>query len=188
MPHHTSMLLEELAIKYSCDKYYSHSYIDTGFYEQLFSPRKVRRLLEIGIGYEELMKPLVPKYIHGASLYMWEEYFDKAEIFSCDIRPGTLINKGRIHSVVCDQYDLRSMNAVAHSFGGNFDVIIDDGCHHTLAQVVSFMALWPHLTTGGIYIIEDVGYPDVVSKAIDGEIHIFRKDGRWDDVAVTREK
>ena len=180
------MTLQELAIKYSCDKYYAHSYI--GAYESLLTGVHVRRLLEIGVGYPDLMQPLVPKYIHGASLKMWEEYFPLAEIFSCDIRQSVLINEGRISSTFCNQYDSRSLQQMADKFGGEFDVIIDDGCHHTLAQVISFFVLWPHLNPGGIYIIEDVGYPEVLAKAVDGETHIFRKDGRWDDVLITKRK
>lgn len=180
------MTLRELAIKYSCDKYYAHSYID--FYETVFSGMSVRRLLEIGIGYPELMAPLVPKYIHGASLRMWATYFPNSDIFACDIRPDTLINESNIRSVVADQYDAGSLKRMAEGFGGYFDVIIDDGCHHPLAQVISFSALWPYLSVGGIYVVEDVGYPDILSKAIDGKAHIFRKDGRWDDVIVVKRK
>jgi|SRR3990167_8510638 len=181
-------VLKELAIKYSCDKYFAHSYIDSGFYDRLFNGRDVQRLLEIGIGYEELMSPLVPNYVHGASLKMWADYFPQAQIFACDIRQDTLINTERIHSKVCDQYDYSALTRMTVEFGGNFDVIIDDGCHHTLAQVISFMVLWPHLSNGGVYIIEDVGYADVLAKAVDGTAHIFRKNGRWDDVVVIKQK
>lgn len=188
--------LTDLAIKYSCDKYYQHSYIDSGFYEKLFAGRDVRKFLEIGIGYEALMAPLVPKYIHGASLRMWEEYFPHADIFSCDIRSDTLVNEGRIRSVCCDQYDASSLQKMITAFWSwrrvfddrGFDVIIDDGCHHTLAQVISFYTLWPYLNHGGVYVVEDVGYPEILAKAIGGEIHVFRKNGRWDDVLVTKEK
>lgn len=181
--------LEELAIKYGSDKYYQHSYLP--FYENLFTGRNVTRLLELGIGYAEMMQPLVPNFINGSSLKMWEEYLPDAQIFACDIRPETLVNEGRIHSYVCDQYDARALNEMLGKIFDEFDiegfdVIIDDGCHTTLAQVISFSVLWPHLNLGGIYIIEDVGYPDVLAKAVDGEVHIFRKNGRWDDVLVTK--
>ena len=180
--------LEDIARYYYCDKLHSHSYIN--FYSSLLVDIKVRRLLEIGIGFPELMSPLVPKYVHGASLRMWADYLPDADIFACDIRPDTLINEGRIHSVVCDQYDTVALEGMAEQFtaGGLFDVIIDDGCHHTLAQVISFFTLWKYLAPGGVYVVEDVGYPDVLSKATGGEVHIFRKDGRWDDVLVTKEK
>lgn len=181
--------LTELAVKFSCDKLYTHSYIETGFYADQLAKVDVRRLLEIGIGFESMIRPLVPRYVHGASLKMWEEYFPQANIFSCDILPETLVNEGLISSVVCDQYDAGDLIRMAKGFGGNFDVIIDDGCHHPLAQVTSFYTLWPYLADGGIYIIEDVGYPELLSKAIAGsEVHIFRKNSRWDDVAVTKRK
>ena len=82
--------LESLAIKYSCDKYYAHSYIP--FYTELFENMNVRRVLEIGIGYEDLMGPFVPHYVHGASLLMWNDYFQKAAIYACDIRSETLVS------------------------------------------------------------------------------------------------
>lgn len=176
--------LRELAGQYYCDKLYAHSYIDA--YEELLSGRNVRRLLEIGIGNQELMRPLVPKYVHGASLKMWADYFPDADIYACDIRDDVLVNEGRIHSTVCDQYDYLRLQVAFGTY--TYDVIIDDGCHHPMAQVISFAALWPLLNKGGIYIIEDVGYPELISKAIDGDAHIFRKDGRWDDVLVTKHK
>ena len=183
------MTLTELAVKFSCDKYYTHSYIP--FYENLFAGRYVRRLLEIGIGYKEMMLPLVPEYVHGASLRMWEEYFPSAQIYSCDIRPDTLVNEGRIRSVVCDQYDRESLLQMAATYcqsDNYFDIIIDDGCHHPMAQIITFAALFPRVRHGGIYVIEDVGYPELVAKAITGNTHIFRKDGRWDDVIITKER
>ena len=38
----------------------------------------------------------------------------------------------------------------------NFDVIIDDGSHKPSDQIKSFEILWPMLSDGGLYIIEDV--------------------------------
>lgn len=178
------MSLAEIAEKYYCDKFYTHSYIP--FYEKILKDRKVESLLEIGIGYEEMMRPLVPKYIHGASLKMWEEYFPSAQIYSCDIKPELLVNEGRIHSVQCDQYDFTALQDLGVRFG-RFNAIIDDGCHHPMAQIISFAALYPYLRYGGVYIIEDVGYPELVAKAIGGQIAIFRKNGRWDDVIVYKE-
>ncbi len=179
--------LRELATTYGSDKLFAHSYIDS-FYAQVFERMSVRRLLELGIGFADLMRPLVPHYVHGGSLLMWADFFPAAQIYACDIRPETLINNGRIQSLQCDQYDAAALRAVAQSFGGHFDVVIDDGCHHTMAQIISFMVLWPHIVPGGLYVIEDVGYPEVLAKAIEGEMHIFRKDGRWDDVLVTKRK
>jgi hypothetical protein len=174
-------LLHDLAENYGCDKLHSHSYIP--FYESTL-PKHVTSLLEIGIGYENLMLPFVPFYTHGASLLMWENYFPHAEIFSCDIRPETLINGGRIHSVVADQSDADSLKAMAQGFGGNFDVIIDDGSHQREHQLLTAQVLMPYLRPGGLYCIEDVMEfnCEELAAAIGG--HVWKGTKRIDDNLV----
>ena len=36
-----------------------------------------------------------------------------------------------------------------------FDIIIDDGGHKMNQQIASFNALWPRLSDGGLYVVED---------------------------------
>jgi hypothetical protein len=155
------MTLKSLAEKYCCDKLYAHSYIEN-FYEQALADRHVRHLLEIGIGFADLMTPFVPRYIHGCSLRMWEEYFSDAEIYSCDIRPETLVNEGRIHSIVADQSKAEDLAKLLEFAGGGFDVICDDGSHLPQHQIFTAQFFLPAMTHGGIYIIEDVGSPERV--------------------------
>ena len=38
---------------------------------------------------------------------------------------------------------------------GPFDIIIDDGGHKMHQQIASFNALWPRLSDGGLYVVED---------------------------------
>src|SRR3990167_1615675 len=156
--------LESLAIKYSSDKYYRHSYIPV--YERLFQGVPVRRLLEVGIGFKDLMVPFLPKgveYVHGSSLRMWREYWPGADIYACDIREDALIQEYRIISAVCDQSKLRSLFDLklwaSNSRGCWFDVIIDDGSHQFNHQLLTAAVLLPTLVTGGVYVIEDT-YPD----------------------------
>jgi len=167
------MNLTDLAKKYGSDKLHCHSYIP--FYAALFSNMKVRRLLEIGIGYEELMAPFVPFYVHGSSLLMWQEYFPEAEIYSCDHLPEILINEGRIHSWVCDEAKPGAMlDLVVNKIGGNLDVAIHDGSHVTEYQVASVRALLPFLSPGGVCVIEDVQDPvRVVSELGEGRVFMF---------------
>jgi hypothetical protein len=159
--------LEDMARKYSADKWYNHSYVP--LYEGFLSAKPVHRLLEIGIGYRELMEPFVPFYVHGASLKMWAAWLPEAEIYACDIREDTLINEGRIHSMVCDQSSEHSLLRMVTTFGGTFDVIIDDGCHIPAVQILTARTLVPYLSPGGIYTIEDC-YADT-AKAIAAELH-----------------
>lgn len=107
--------LYDLALHYSCDKLHSHSYIP--IYEQLFAGmqahKTVKKVLEIGIGYEDLMKDFVPRYVHGASLKMWEAYFPQAQIFACDVRLDTLFHDGRVPFLL-----LRSVKSAVAARGG----------------------------------------------------------------------
>lgn len=146
--------LHDVAVRYGCDKLHSHSYIPV--YADLFANRTVRRLLEIGIGFEDLMKPFVPHYVHGASLRMWADYFPDAEIYACDIREDTLINEGRIHSFICDQSSVTSLVDLMVAIRGACDVVIDDGSHVTEHQVLTAKVLLPSMAAGTLYVIEDV--------------------------------
>jgi hypothetical protein len=178
--------LKFLANKYNCDKLHSHSYIP--FYSDLFKDMQVKRLLEIGIGFEDLMKPFIKgPYIHGASLKMWEEFFPEAHIFACDIREDTLVNEGRIRSFVCDQSDIGDLFVTLFEIGGRLDVIIDDGSHQTEHQVISAKTLLPFVNKGGVYVIEDCQQPHlVVSELGEGEIYEFGKQADDNLVVVRR--
>lgn len=174
--------LYDLAVKYSADKFYAHSYVP--IYNTLFHTIQVKRLLEIGIGYEDLMTPFVPKYVHGASLKMWEEFLPEAEIFACDIREDALVNEGRIASVVCDQSQPLELLAMVGKFGGSFDMIIDDGSHLKEHQIITAITLLPYLATRGVYVIEDC-YPDTsqeIAEKFGGEV--FSGTKRADDNLV----
>ena len=150
----------EIALKYHCDKVLRHSY--TPVYYELFEGMHVRRLLEIGIGTEDLMKPFVDVYVHGASLWLWQEFFLEADIFACDIREDVLINEGRIRSYWCDQRSVESLQALLKQTGRNFDVIIDDGSHVTEDQITSAKVLVPTLALGGVYVVEDCWHPELI--------------------------
>lgn len=182
--------LRQLAEKYSSDKLYWHSFIPK--YEELFAGMEVKRLLEIGIGFKDLMQPFLPsgmEYVHGSSLKMWEEYFPEAEICACDIREDTLINEGRIRSVVCDQSDYRSLHAMQIQFGpGSFDVIIDDGSHIGEHQWFTAGHLLPRLSKGGLYIVEDVWDNSdgrTLAQVYKGELWRGEK-GRDDNLVIIR--
>lgn len=136
------MSLDELALKYGTDKGSTdHSY--TRYYEQLLAGRQVKSLLELGVW-------------KGASLRMWRCYFDDANIVGLDRNPPRRDLEGiDVEQVQGDQNDPNLIESVALAYGP-FDVIIDDASHISSVTIKSFQQLYPHLRSGGLYVIEDL--------------------------------
>ncbi len=178
------MSLATLALRYHCDKLTRHSYIS--FYENLFADMEIGNMLEIGIGYKELMEPFAPGYVDGASIYMWRDYLPNTNIWACDIRGDILINDGRIHSFVCDQSKVEELQKLVERIGVKLDVIIDDGSHQLVDQILSARTLLPHLNLGGVYVIEDVQRVDELVGAIGGVPYCFGKTSDDNLVVIRR--
>lgn len=93
----------------------------------------------------------------GGSLEVWRKYLgQQATIFGIDINPACANrvdapNQCRIGS----QDDPSFLHGVVEEMGG-VDVVLDDGSHMVPHQVVSFAALFPLLSEGGLYLIEDM--------------------------------
>ncbi len=160
----------KLAIKWRTDKTPSIYHGYTPYYHELLKDRKIKKMLEIGIGSVKMYEGTclssmqhVDGYITGASLYMWQEYFPEAEIYALDVVRDILINDGRIKSYYCDQGSEASLLEAAEKLGTGFDLIIDDGSHDSPHQILTANTLIPRmLGPGGVYIIEDVGWPQTV--------------------------
>ena len=121
-----------------------HHYIP--LYERYFSPFRGRkiRFLEIGVS-------------KGGSLQMWRKYFgDDAIIFGIDIDPECARFNGLSGQVrIGSQVDELFLESVVREMGG-LDIVLDDGSHHMKHIPVSLKYLFPHLSNGGIYMIEDL--------------------------------
>ena len=136
--------LTRLAEGTKTDKGLSGHYY-TEIYDLFFLPLKNRagKVLEIGIA-------------SGDSLKMWRDYFPKATIYGIDIVPKTELDSDRIKTFVADQANRSQLESFVGKFGGNFDIIIDDGGHHMNHQQISLGFLFKYLKPGGYYIIEDL--------------------------------
>lgn len=123
----------------------------TPLYERHLGPSRRRslRLLEIGIGgYGGGV------HAGGASLRMWRSWMPRASIVGIDVSPRHF-DEPRITTHVGDQADpafLRDLSA--HE--GPFDVVIDDGSHRSEDVICSFRVLWPLVSPGAVYVIEDL--------------------------------
>lgn len=102
------------------------------------------KFLEIGI-------------LHGDSVKMWERYFPKGDLHFVDktFERITYFSK-RSSYYLADQKIPEELRKVIKETGSGFDVIMDDAGHHSEGQITSFIELFPHLKSGGLYIIEDL--------------------------------
>lgn len=151
------MTLDEIAIKHGTDKASKHPLIAghdyCRFYEQFFEPLRDQpiKFLEIGVG-------------GGESIRAWLEYFPNAKIFGLDFvqhtNPWNTPRSGvheRYTFVHGDQTDEVMWKCLAADYGGDWDVVMDDGGHHNDQVIISFNALWPALKSRGLYCVEDLG-------------------------------
>lgn len=137
--------LNHLALESGADKSSNyHNY--TEIYAQYFASLKEKpiKFLEIGIH-------------QGSSVKLWERYFKNAELHFIDITFSTIkYFSDRSHYHLVNQEDPQALQKFAVETGGNFDIIVDDGGHMMNQQIVSFQNLFPHIKSGGMYIIEDL--------------------------------
>lgn len=121
---------------------HDHGFVEV--YERFFFQyrHKQIRILEVGI-------------YNGDSLKLWSNYFSQASIFGIDIVPKPDYGE-QIKTYVADQADRTQLQKFIDTYGGDFDIIIDDGGHSMQQQQVSFGFLFPFVKPGGYYVIEDL--------------------------------
>jgi 23S rRNA U2552 (ribose-2'-O)-methylase RlmE/FtsJ len=102
------------------------------------------RFLEIGVS-------------KGGSLDVWRRFFgEKAVIFGIDIDPACASFDGISGQVrIGSQADPDFLSAVVSEMGG-VDVVLDDGSHDSNHIRTSFRTLFPKMSEGGVYMIEDL--------------------------------
>lgn len=115
-------------------------------YEQYFWKWRGRspRFLEIGVQ-------------NGGSMAMWRNYFGpSATIFGIDIDPRCAAMDGLNGAVrIGSQDDADFLNSVVEEMGG-IDIVLDDGSHFQTHVLTSFRTLFPKLSQGGVYFVEDM--------------------------------
>jgi len=143
----------KLAEKYYVDKCPKYNHYYTPEYHKLLNEKKYSSMLEIGIGYPELMKKFTcNNYKSGASLFMWRDYFKDCIIHGADIKNFT-INEENIVIHQCDQSNCESLETMMNTIG-IMDFIIDDGSHILEHQILTFQTLNKYCND--MYIIEDI--------------------------------
>lgn len=94
---------------------------------------------------------------HGGSLQMWREYFGPgAKIVGIDVDERCRRFEGDdISILIGNQADPAFLASVRERFP-RVDILIDDGGHQMVEQIVTFGELYPHLQPNGVYLCEDV--------------------------------
>ncbi len=171
----TTKSLTEIANHYATDKgtigpsarWNAHNYTDV--YEAYLEKYRFDPLnfLEVGLGVtgEHWRSDIVHgKNSGGASIRMWYDYFEKANIFGIDINECAYLDNDRIKTYVADQGDTASLDAAMKKMGvEELDFVIDDGSHRPDHQQITFSYFFKKLKPGGLYFIEDLlsnGYGD----------------------------
>jgi hypothetical protein len=142
--------LNTLAARFDSDKWGLWHWF-TPHYETHF--RRLRdepvRILEIGIGgYDN-------PDAGGGSLKIWRDYFRRGHVFGLDVFAKHGLDEDRITTIQGSQNDPDFLRALAARHGP-FDIVIDDGSHVNEHVLTSFHALFPHVRTGGFYVVEDL--------------------------------
>ena len=121
-----------------------HHYIPV--YDRYFSRFRGRqvRFLEIGVS-------------KGGSLQVWRQYFGPdAVIYGIDIDPACSQFDGAAGRVrIGSQDDPAFLASVVAEMGG-VDVVLDDGSHRMDHVRSTFGFLFPRLSDGGVYLVEDL--------------------------------
>ena len=89
----------------------------------------------------------------GASLRVWRDCAPRW-VHGLDLRKLPSVRGERLHLWRGDQCDASCWPrwwppVVA------IDLVVDDGAHTSEAQLASFAILWPHVSPGGVYVVED---------------------------------
>lgn len=130
--------------KYDTDKNsYFHNY--SRQYETLFSKyrNKCINYLEIGV-------------LHGESLKAMRDVFLMARnIVGIDINPGCkCYETSDTHIEIGNSSNPVFLKSVVEKYGP-FDIILDDGSHVNRDVFQTFEILFPSMSNGGLYIVED---------------------------------
>ena len=143
-----SLDLTGLAKEFGTDKWGNHRY--TPHYQRHLEHLRDREftLLEIGIGGYDRDRE------GGASLKMWSWFFPRARIIGLDIEDKSFVDDDRIRSVVGSQADPDVLARIVAEEGAPL-VVVDDGSHRPEHVRATFRTLFPLLSAGGFYAIED---------------------------------
>jgi len=121
-----------------------HHYFD--IYDRHFSKYRNKDIVILEIG-----------TFQGGSLQMWKNYFGKrAKIYGIDINPNCKeVEEENIKILIGSQSDREFLRKVKLDIPP-LDILIDDGGHTMLQQIITYEELFSHIKPDGVYLCEDL--------------------------------
>lgn len=110
---------------------------------KMYAPFRPARMLEIGIW-------------HGGSLALWRDVLEGCDIVGVDMT-DKLLPQAAEHLAENDRVHMEWFQCPSRRLAelGDFDLVIDDGHHGVEAVVPTLELLWPKISPGGLFVIED---------------------------------
>lgn len=143
-------------------------------YEKHFQKYVNRKVIFLEIGVQR-----------GGSLKMWKDYFgENATVIGVDIDASCKQHEdtnNNIHVRIGDQTDFNFLQAVIEEFG-SFDVVLDDGSHHAQHVFPTFKYLYPKLSSGSLYMVEDLEHAYYPSSGSDMPENFITKTKQFIDL------
>ena len=154
---------------------FQHFNSDKGSYfkNQYVKPTKFSSKLIIGHNYhtyyENYLKDIKLENINvleigtfkgnaAAALFF---YLKNSKIFSADIFPDLYLYKSeRIKNFFIDSSKEEDLRSVFSKENKKFDLIIEDAGHYLKDQIITLFILFKLLKKKGIYVVEDLDFPD----------------------------
>ncbi|OPX83690.1 MAG: Mycinamicin VI 2''-O-methyltransferase [Pelotomaculum sp. PtaB.Bin104] len=117
-----------------------------GIYDEFFSRYKGKPVVMLEIGVSQ-----------GGSLQMWKDYFGpQSLIVGVDIDPKCKnLEEPGIEIFIGDQADRKFWQEFKQTVS-SVDILLDDGGHTASQQYITFQEMFPHLTSEGLYLCEDL--------------------------------
>lgn len=164
--------LTTLADQYGSDKgtlFNAHGY--TRVYNHMFERLRGNSivLLEMGLHRFEA-DGRRPRNVEGGvasaiaekapSLEIWRTFFPKARIFGFDIDDFSRVSIDRCTILRGDMASSDDLERLVQAIGQPIDIAIDDASHASHHQQIALGHLFPHIRSGGMYVIEDLCWQD----------------------------
>ena len=96
-----------------------------------------------------------------ASFYF---YFPNSNLIAADNNPfRNLYKSSRIRNIYLDISSKKILRNFSKFLNKKFDIIIEDCSHQLIHQILCFSENFKNLKRGGIYIVEDLNFPEIHS-------------------------